>query len=1374
MNTETETQDTQNTIPTNPGAKPCEPGYDWAIGTREGEDWTQVLTPGEDYTYADGLIVLNGAAIKAKGLDHLELHAELFLPGLEEAYRDDWRNCQVREAYTDYWPEQDRDMLPGWRQTIDCWRDGRIENSRNIDGRDFRYRVTDVRSSDPNVVEIEKKYENEDPNAEHVWWDYIAQGAGEAEITVEYTIIGFEQNEDVDMTGEPETGSFTFRINVGGDVYRVDLWTEDGSEMALPGDTVTLLTHGWHDFLNEEGQQEGTDEGLVYEWELEDWCSEFAELMPDPQDPQQARLTLNVPEEIEGYHQEVWVKVHLFDGADEMTGETLHRAENRIRIEVNSEYPEVWPAAIDGDLDMGCRMMIWPELRYYRYGEDGYETRPAHYRWYYDPNAIEIFDQDGNRVGNNDENGNYIDSEASAGEGLRFTVHRLTNWDTDIDVDVDWADPEDPNWERHEHRHYHLNQKNYNIWWERDPIEVYDDWHVTVPLNQEELGMLPRNLVVEAGVDPQENGSWYYKFEEGSVYTWDGNAITIKGPALYELLDSGAIEGYSVDSLREGRMVVGALLFYPPDSEEGILLNMNWTGINLKEACPTKGEEHRWYEEVLTPATCEETGELYQKCIKCGEERWTPIPPTGHKIVKVAAKAPTLTAYGNTEHYKCSVCGKLFSDAAGTKPTTAAKVRIAKLIDIAQASVAGLAAKTYNGKAQTQSLTLTYGGKTLAAGTDYTLNYKNNTAAGTATVTMTGKGLYGGSAQKTFKINPANLTTKALATKVTGLKDAAYTGKALTPAVTVSVTLAGSAKTLVKDTDYTVSYAGNIAAGTATVTVTGKGNYTGSVKASFQITKAKVAVPKAKTGLVFNNAAQTGVAAGANYTVKTGSATKAGSYTATVSLKDTANCTWADGTTKAKSVKWTIAKADLKTATVAAIKAQTYSGKALKPAPAATITLNKKSVALKAGTDYTVTYKNNTKAGTATVTLTGTGNYTGSVSKTFKITPLALSKATVAAVPDQEYTGSAIKPSPAVKMTVGGKMATLKAGTDYTLSYANNVEVGTATITVTGKGNFSGTKKVSFQITSTAPEIERLAGDNRVQTSHAIADELKATLAVSKFDTIIVSDGWNYPDALAGAYLASVKNAPIVTIRSALPDGPDSMATVDYVKKNLKAGGTVYILGGTGSVPESIENTLKKSGFQVKRLGGSNRYATNLMVLEEAGIPAGAEIIVCTGASFGDALSASATGKPILLVAGNALTPDQKAFLQKVKAKALTVIGTEAEVTAGMYSDLAGFGKVSRIGGATVYERSINIAKKFFGTTLKHVNIANGDNFPDGLCGGSLSALKGGPLLLVNDTAAIFSKATEYVKSVKAFQLTVYGGEGSVAEKTAKTIISMN
>ncbi|MBQ6662522.1 MAG: cell wall-binding repeat-containing protein, partial [Firmicutes bacterium] len=79
-----------------------------------------------------------------------------------------------------------------------------------------------------------------------------------------------------------------------------------------------------------------------------------------------------------------------------------------------------------------------------------------------------------------------------------------------------------------------------------------------------------------------------------------------------------------------------------------------------------------------------------------------------------------------------------------------------------------------------------------------------------------------------------------------------------------------------------------------------------------------------------------------------------------------------------------------------------------------------------------------------------------------------------------------------------------------------------------------------------------------------------------------------------------------------------------------------------------------------------------------------------------------------------------------------------------------------------------------FGTTLKHVNIANGDNFPDGLCGGSLSALKGGPLLLVNDTAAIFNKATEYVKSVKAFQLTVYGGEGSVAEKTAKTIISMN
>ena len=145
--------------------------------------------------------------------------------------------------------------------------------------------------------------------------------------------------------------------------------------------------------------------------------------------------------------------------------------------------------------------------------------------------------------------------------------------------------------------------------------------------------------------------------------------------------------------------------------------------------------------------------------------------------------------------------------------------------------VAGIAASyTYTGKAVKPAPTLTYNGMTLAAGTDYTLKYANNKNAGKATLTITGKGNYAGSVTKSFTIAPASLA-KA---KVTVAK-ATYTGKALTPKVTVKV----GAKTLKKGTDYTLKYANNKKAGKkAKVTVTGKGNYRGTLTKSFTIAKA--------------------------------------------------------------------------------------------------------------------------------------------------------------------------------------------------------------------------------------------------------------------------------------------------------------------------------------------------------------------------------------------------------------------------------------------------------------------------------------------------------------------------------------------------------
>ncbi len=143
--------------------------------------------------------------------------------------------------------------------------------------------------------------------------------------------------------------------------------------------------------------------------------------------------------------------------------------------------------------------------------------------------------------------------------------------------------------------------------------------------------------------------------------------------------------------------------------------------------------------------------------------------------------------------------------------------------------------------------------------------------------------------------------------------------------------------------------------------------------------------------------------------------------------------------------------------TVSAIPDQTYTGAALKPA----VTLKWKGTAMEANTDYTIdSYANNTNAGTGTVKISGKGYYTGTVSRSFKIKPASITAASAGPIADQTYTGAEIKPAPV--LTFNGK--TLKVGTDYTLSYSKNKAVGTGTVTVTGKGNFTGSRALSFRI----------------------------------------------------------------------------------------------------------------------------------------------------------------------------------------------------------------------------------------------------------------------------------------------------------------------
>ncbi|MCD7745114.1 MAG: leucine-rich repeat protein [Lachnospiraceae bacterium] len=136
----------------------------------------------------------------------------------------------------------------------------------------------------------------------------------------------------------------------------------------------------------------------------------------------------------------------------------------------------------------------------------------------------------------------------------------------------------------------------------------------------------------------------------------------------------------------------------------------------------------------------------------------------------------------------------------------------------------------YDGTAKTPSVTVTDGSTTLTAGTDYSsdIAYSNNTEIGTATVTVTGMGSYTGTLGGSFRIYKGDIATGSIMLSQTSY---IYDGTAKKPEVAVTV----GGETLTLGADYTVIYSDNRNAGTASVTVTGAGEYTGTAVVNFEI-----------------------------------------------------------------------------------------------------------------------------------------------------------------------------------------------------------------------------------------------------------------------------------------------------------------------------------------------------------------------------------------------------------------------------------------------------------------------------------------------------------------------------------------------------------
>lgn len=274
--------------------------------------------------------------------------------------------------------------------------------------------------------------------------------------------------------------------------------------------------------------------------------------------------------------------------------------------------------------------------------------------------------------------------------------------------------------------------------------------------------------------------------------------------------------------------------------------------------------------------------------------------------------------------------------------------------------------------------------------------------------------------------------------------------------------------------------------------------------------------------------------------------------------------------------------------------------------------------------------------------------------------------------------------------------------------------------------------------------INRLYGNTRYETSLAIADAMIYDCIDGKLDVAIVTDGRNYPDALAGSYLAIANCAPILIV-----DDRHMNQVANYLDANMDENGLVYILGGTSVVSTKVEKRIRTS-FKTSRISGASRYDTNLAILEK-GIAmqetkdlSASKVIVCSGTGYADSLSASSSGDPILLVnPDTGLSNKQKEFLKKYKANSFVIAGGLEAVPSEVEESLAEFGTVVRKSGETRYETSYELANYFADENgySDAIGLAYGENFPDGLCAGPYAYYRNLNLLLCKTDEMAYPQA---------------------------------
>ena len=357
---------------------------------------------------------------------------------------------------------------------------------------------------------------------------------------------------------------------------------------------------------------------------------------------------------------------------------------------------------------------------------------------------------------------------------------------------------------------------------------------------------------------------------------------------------------------------------------------------------------------------------------------------------------------------------------------------------------------------------------------------------------------------------------------ISDVADQTYTGSAIKPAVYVF----DGQKLLTEKTDYTVSYKNNIKPGTGQIIITGKGNYTDKKTAEFTITKKDISgkdviiedMAYAYNGKIHktaptitHNGKKLKLNKDFEVTYGEGGYIEEGRYTLTIKGIGNYEGT-ADGSISIISKDKLINKAS-----IAKIPSQQYNkgNEVTLPDSLIKVTLNRQT--LQKDKDYTVDYANHTNPGKATIIITGIGEYAGTKKAVFSIIRTAVNMTNVTCTnsksfEEMEFVKGGCTPVPV--LTHDGY--TLRAGTDYTVSYKNNKKAGAAAkLVVSGKGNFKGKKEISFTVSQKdiskvsmyTPNVPYTGKANKYQSKPVLVDSDGTRLKANTDYTLTFTEG---------------------------------------------------------------------------------------------------------------------------------------------------------------------------------------------------------------------------------------------------------------------------